>query len=383
MKFEYKITVNKILNILFFCLFFNAIHFKDIHLYIPSHFLFSVFTIIPFFYFNKVYLLNVIIFLGLVTFSIIYLLQYFILFDYFAYIIYLLPVLLLTSFASKDQFEDSLIHSIAFLVKMSILFYFLGFGHNYSYSFSRMQGFLSEPSALGYPISVFLLWGLCYTNKKKVFNILVGIFAIILSKSLIVYITTFFSLFLYNIFISSKKKAFLKVIILCLMIYYSIDILEFINSILNLSTLSRTIEGLRNIKTFGLVGYNPRFAGIMQFWEDVNVSKPILWFGRGLNSATPFYLNKGTLRYTYNLPSEIIFSLGLTGLFVYIFLLFLVLKFFGKTKKSKIIIYPLLVYTTINSAMGISFQIIFHIYIMYLVSFLFKKTLRYKNEKIS
>ena len=266
-------------------------------------------------------------------------------------------------------------------VYLSIILFFLHIGIDLGYSIPRMQGLLSEPSAQALPISVTLLYSMSRNGYKRILMICVSLLAIYLTKSPTVFIVSFISLFFY--FISFKQRLIQIIIFLflLLLIYHSLDILEWIDLFIDNSTLTRVIDGFISIKTLGQVGYNPRVIGIMQFFKDVTETPFIFYLGRGLDSATSYYLNKGTLRYTYNLPSEIMFSLGIVGVFFYITFILIILKTMLKSYISRILFISILVYTTLNSAMGISYQIFMYIYFSYMFQILLRNIYNERNNE--
>lgn len=287
-------------------------------------------------------------------------------FDSIKYLLYLLPVLFIPSNCTFENFSFLLYEVIEVVCVFFMILAVFGIGLDSSYGV-RIQGLLSEPSALAFPCSYLFM---CYLHSRSFVKlILICLPLLILSFSPTVYLCVFLVLLLYLFF---KLRRYLKLVLIIfsfILLFNLNSILIYFSSEYNSKLAERLYLGVQSLTTLGVSGYNPRVSGIIELFKDTTSSWDIFLFGRGLDSATAFYLKKGSLRLAFNLPSDILFSFGIIGILLFIILLFLSFNFSRKNNNQKCIslFFSILIYTSINSAMGIVFQIYLFIIFAYMV----------------
>jgi len=121
-------------------------------------------------------------------------------------------------------------------------------------------------------------------------------------------------------------------------------------------TVNRLARGVEFAITLSQQGYNPRFAGAINVYEQLQ-KNGLLWIGYGLNSASPYFrhvtLDTITKTQDYSLLLTLLFSFGIIG--VAIFLIYCYLAAMGMYRHSSRMSYifvPFFLTSMINSAQG-------------------------------
>jgi len=272
----------------------------------------------------------------------------------FKYLLLLLPALIIPLVISLERYSQTLINLAIFSTILSIVLFLFNIGVDYSYGgYPRMQGFMSEPSAMSLPIGILLVYGVAIKNKYLIF---LAFIALILSVSPTVIVVSTIILFIYYLSRLSLLKKIFLIIFLVLIIYFSIDILKiFLDLFPDVHILHRIYDGLIYAYTGGESGYNTRLDK-EYFFQDY-----ISYFGYGLNT---FPTGRD-----WNIHFEVLYAFGLIGWSAFIFLSISTYLFLQKRQDIKIVIVFLsvFIYASLNSAQGIVITIILYTYIMYFI----------------
>jgi len=281
--------------------------------------------------------------------------------DSVVYIAYFLPTLFLSTQLNAGQLSSLIRRVAAVMVITFMILYALRIGIDFNYGSRRMQGLLSEPSAMAFPLSILVTAWLA--ERRFLLLLLIALPAVWLAQSPTVVVAIVLSL---GMLAFMRLPAAGKVGIAVLIIAIFMNIIRILNGLYVLTgafILKRLSDGILSVLTLGGMGYNTRVAGLLGFFSDVSSNMAILLFGRGLNSATEFYKAKGSLRLTYNLPAEVMFSFGLVGLVVFFISLVWAITRIGR-RPIALVFYPIVAYTLINSAMGMQYQYLFYVFLL-------------------
>jgi hypothetical protein len=281
------------------------------------------------------------------------------------FIFYLIPVFFIVTNYSIEDFCQVLVKVIEIYILMSFILFCIGIGVDRGYGLPRMQGLLSEPSAMALPLPLLFL---SFFNAKKYFKLIVLLPCIFLTQSPTVYIVTFLSLLLY-FFINSKKYTKIILIGFIILIFSNIlNLLEILYLITNNHSISRLQRGIESISSFGTSGYNPRMRGMLVFFDDILANKLYFLFGGGLDSISVINSQRELSDMAFNnIPVQVFTSFGITGFIVFICLVFLMLDFYSRRRFIMTIIIPVVIYTSINSAMGIQLQYLLFVLMVFML----------------
>jgi hypothetical protein len=280
------------------------------------------------------------------------------------YWVYLIPLIIVPFICNIKDFNDILCRACRFTLILSVFLYFLGVGIDTGYGFPRMHGLLSEPSALSLPISIVLLNGILY--KKKIY-IMLSLFCMLLTGSLMTMIITLFSYLMYLFII---RRLYSRVLLTGVFLIFLWALFTLINYLAQLGTypsISRLQQGIVFIQSRGENGHNPRFFSVL---EVIAYSKENSYLiGQGINGAEHYIQATGNLR-DLNLWLEILLSFGLIGMgaFFIFMLLFVVFNKHVFRSHEAIVLSSITVYCFLNSAQGIVFQSLFFVVLIKVLS---------------
>lgn len=346
--------------------FFNTLLISNIE-YGLKGFLVSIFlSILLLLRKRKLNLQLTLLFLTIFIISTVYLFKYYYIASFLKYIIYLGFVLILSSTTSIEKISKYIISIIEFIIPFFLILFFLKIGVDHSYGSPRMQGLMSEPSALAFPITILFLYYLFI--EKSFFKIcVIGLPSVYLSKSPTVVLVLTTSVLFYAIIKFKFKVLFLS-------LFSSIIFLKYYE----VSFINRLIMGINYVFTLGESGYNPRAEGIFKLLSDISETPWIFLWGRGLNSAAPYYTEMNSLIYTFNIQTSILFFFGISGLILFLFLLIFTIKKNYNNNINLIVLIGIIIYTSLNSAMGITIQYVLFIFIYDI----FKKNVNWKRKEL-
>jgi len=274
------------------------------------------------------------------------------------FILFLSPALIIPFYYDYSELSEAFIRVCIFTLLLSILLFYCGIGVSDTYGESnmRMQGLLSEPSAMAIIIAPVFLCGIAY---KRIQLLMLSIAGMFLSLSPTVVFVSLASLIVY---LFSGVKSFLYKVILAVLI--TIIFIAFIyilktggGDFQGYFVLGRLFDGILNIITLGEAGYNPRFSQSMKMIELLS-EKGGVWFGLGFNSAD--ILEERAL----SLLFEMLFSFGAIGLLILILTVLYIIFNSSPSKNFNIAFSSLFVYCFANSAQGITIQILLFILII-------------------
>jgi hypothetical protein len=253
--------------------------------------------------------------------------------------------------------------------------FFIGIGIDDAGGTSRIQGLMSEPSALSLILN-FLLW--TYLTRKNYKKLTLVILVCLLTFSLVVY-AQIILFYLLRLFFDRKFKSFFKLILIgvtTLFILISFQNIESENWLINKisSAVNHTLSG-------GTEGKNSRSVDISRLIDEQNRNDLSYWIGNGPNYGVYYYSSREMLTNTQNMPSIFFFNFGIFGFIIGLFWIFYALN---KLRKS--IYYFLLLssvsYSLINTASGIVNDIYLFTLLFYSSSLLFNLKSNNLKKKI-
>lgn len=334
--------------------FVHEVNYGSIHLMLPGYLLAVAVSFAFFLLFNKINPIAFFCFCFIFFVSLCYGYSHPRFSDSIAYLAYLIPPLFLTSHYDLDQIASAFSRICEYYIILSMLFFIIGIGVDISYSSPRMQSLLSEPSAMALPISSLCIH---YFLEKRWIRLLVLVLpAAYLCQSPTVYVSIMLCFCLFAFF---KASFLLKVTLSGASLFGLLNIVGIFQNLYTVTgkyIFKRMADGFQSVVSLGASGYNTRISGLMEFGKDVTTSPSVFLFGRGLDSASAYYEAKASLRLAYNFPSEILFSFGIIGFVILFLLLWNILHVRKNSKNASSFLFAIVSYTLINSAMGIQFQ---------------------------
>ncbi|NYU20930.1 hypothetical protein BBM43_18325 [Vibrio parahaemolyticus] len=275
----------------------------------------------------------------------------------FKYLFMLSPLLFIPFYFDNEELGRVMVKYINIYSLLSVSLFFFGIGVDYGYGAPRMQGFLSEPSAWGGFASVLLLSGVYY---RSYFNIALFTLLIALTMSPMTMLVCLFSLLIYTI---TRLPNILRFLTYGLILFtVAVSIYSLLTISFDNIPLRRLSEGVLYIVTLGEQGYNPRFE-VMMNMVNFLIEREHIYFGYGVNQSWFFEQEMNSIS-SFNLWMEWLFSFGLIGLIGYgLVSLFILFKRYGNPH-IKILLISFYSYTLLNSAQGITIQIIFYVFLI-------------------
>lgn len=273
------------------------------------------------------------------------------------YVTYLIPVMIIPWMSAPEKIQAAVIHAAFFSLVIGLVAFSIGFGGSSTYGITRLQGLMSEPSAMALPISIVLLYGLIF---KNIYYIFIGAICCILTHSIMVYVVIISSTIL--VLISSRNPSARTVgiitsVVVCALIYYLVNL--YVGDNWN---LGRAQAGLSSLFTLGAEGYNPRVRMTMEVIEYRLLSGEFqVFFGSGINSSAAYAEETSGFR-ILPFSGELIYSFGVFGIIFYLYALRTVFSIRSKLYACAFV--PTFIYVSVNSAQGISLGLIFIILII-------------------
>lgn len=228
-------------------------------------------------------------------------------------------------------------------------------GVDYSYGYSRLQGFLSEPSALALPVAIL---GLAAVRRKSIFSLALVATVTYLAKSptvMVILATCLLLLVLIRInFLAILLSAF-SALLLLPYTYVRSQFLTILISLVEMlrdmgMPLYRVQQGLLFVQSAGEVGRNTRFDN--NFFESGYFS----YWGHGLNNFFEEDLRD------WNFHLELMYGVGGIGWGLCIVWIVTVLARAGRRNDLQwlfLVTLSVFVYVSLNSAMGLAFHGVF------------------------
>ncbi len=287
----------------------------------------------------------------------------------FKYLLMLLPAILISSSIFEDTFSKYLYIGALGSLILSLIAFLFGFGIDYSYANSgRLQGFVSEPSALSLPIMIVFIISIL---NKSIYLLIFSIISAYLTKSPTVWLSIIIIFLIYKFVISNKYGIkFLSLILVLILFYNIVPILNFIYNYTDMRIFLRLSDGIQSLYSFGVIGYNPRVDEFIFF-----INNYISLLGYGVDTPV-----NGMRVWPIHL--EVIYGFGLLGWLLFIILSYLTLSRLKKySKYSMVLFLSIFVYSTINSAQGITYTYIYYTYLLFYIKSLNIRILRESNEK--
>lgn len=293
--------------------------------------------------------------------------------EYWRFLFYLIPLFIIPWVFSLNTLIKVIFAAAFFLLISALFLYLMGIGASTGYGYTRLEGVMSEPSAVALPASLIFLYAL---KRKNALLLALSVVCGILSMSATVFFTAVTSLLIYTTM--KARKSFTRAIIflagtssfISLLYAYSFHFAES-----KIFILKRIQTESQFIFSLGEEGYSRRgqaFFKIFDYFKDE--WNPVYGIGLGASDL----LNEVELG-IIPLFIDIPISFGILGLIVYVSAIAL---FFLNSRNdyANIIFSVFLVYTTINTASGIFFKIPL---IMIIIAFLLNmQSMRFGEQKI-
>lgn len=284
--------------------------------------------------------------------------------------IYSLIVIVFSVDLHKRDYKP-ILEDVFFKYLICITFlYFLGFGIDDAGGSLRIQGLMSEPSALSL-ILCFLFW--TYLKEKKYKKLLFVCFVCLLTLSLVVY-AQLFIFYLIKLLIEINFKSFLKLLLIGVCVSVTFYLLS--NNESDFWLVRKASDAVVYTMTNGAEGKNTRGVDVDKLNEEQKSNSFSYLLGNGPNYLVYYYGSRNMLTTTQNIQSILFFNFGIigmiTGLWWILFTLF-------KLKKSTyyFLFISAVSYSLINTASGIVNDIYLYSLLFYATNFLYN----YKFKK--
>ena len=311
----------------------NVLGFGILFLTLFTNFQYSIFSIFfSFFLFFFYYFVNLEFYFNSV--------------DPYKAIYYCLIAIFLSVEFRKKNFsiilEDIFFKYLIFIV----IVFFLGFGIDDAGGTNRIQGFMSEPSALSLILN-FLFWS--YYSQKNYKKLIFIIFVCILTFSLVVYVQIILFYILRLIF-DRKLISILKLSIILIAVPITLYLSRNIEN--DFWLIHKAVSAVNHTISGGSEGKNSRSVDLSTLIQDQSRNSLSFWIGNGPNYGVYYYSNKEVQSPTQNLPSILFFNFGIIGLIIGLFWIFYSLN---KLRKSTyyLLLLSAVSYSLINTASGI------------------------------
>ncbi len=312
---------------------------------------------------------------NLILFSLYFLIHY----NYFLVsaepykaLFYIILAVLFSSDLEKYDYNKILYSTLKKYLIFIILLFFLGFGIDQAGYALRIQGLMSEPSALSFILCFLLLKSFQFKEYKIFF---LTVFVCLLTLSISVYIHIFL-IYLFKIFRRVTIKTFLNfglITIFLVLLFATISQIEIDNWLLN-----KFKDAIEFTTSGGSTGKNTRAMDMDRLFNEQNNSSTSFLLGNGPGYSVYYYQIRDMLTNTHNIFAIIFFDFGMIGLFS-----ILVLFLFSFYKLSNSIYFDLFIcilsFSFINTASGIVNEIYLFTLIFYSLKYLNFKTISKNN----
>lgn len=279
-------------------------------------------------------------------------------------LLYLFPFML---FLHKDSNLVERLQTI--VIKFTILciaLFFLRIGVDSAYGAKRMQGLMSEPSAIAFCSSLLLV---NFLLTKKKLPLFLTFICLLMTNSPTVMLVTAGTFFLYLFF---KQNLFIKILIVTITLVLLLNLQNiciFLYDKTEIYSFNRLALGLEALSSFGKGGYNPRLFTVFYILDNFKYTDSFTkLFGIGWASQTYYFTSKGMLA---NICwwLDIYISFGLVGLSIFLIALFIsFFKLKSQPSLEKYSFLAIFMYVTINTAMGIQLQLYFYALLLMIFS---------------
>lgn len=256
-----------------------------------------------------------------------------------------------------------------------VLIYFLGFGIDDAGGSLRIQGLMSEPSALSLMLC-YLFWS--YFKLKQYKKLFFVIFVCALTLSLVVYAQLFIFYIIY-LFLEFDFKSYLKLFSIGVIISGSIYFIT--NSENEFWLIRKAADAALYTLSNGEEGRNTRGVDIEKLNEEQKNNSFSYFVGNGPNFLVYYYGSRNMLTTTQNIQSILYFNYGLLGLIVGIWWIFFTL-FYLRNTLYFILFLSAVSYSFINTASGIVNDIYLYSLLFLSASSLFGKRLKFSLLKV-
>ena len=282
----------------------------------------------------------------------------------------IIALLLSLDFIKRDY--KIILEDVFFKYLIFIAFAFIiGIGIDDAGGSKRIQGFLSEPSALSL-ILCFLFW--TYLKEKKYKKLIFIIIITLMTLSLVVY-AQLFLFYIINLLININFKTFIKLIFISLVLFTSLLIIS--NSDSDFWLIRKASDAVVYSLSNGTEGKNTRAVDLDKLNEEQKNNSYSYLFGNGPNYLVYYYGTRDLTATTQNMQSIIYFNFGLIGCLVAIvWVLYTAFKL--KNSVYYILFLSTVSYSLINTASGIVNDIYLYALLFYSARLLFSVNFKHK-----
>jgi hypothetical protein len=260
----------------------------------------------------------------------------------------------------KPILEDVFFKYLIFITVV----YFIGFGIDDAGGSLRIQGLMSEPSALSLMLC-FLFW--TYLKEKKYKKLLFVCFVCVLTLSLVVY-AQLFIFYLIKLLIEINLKSFFKLLFIGVCVSITFYLLS--NSESDFWLVRKASDAVVYTMTNGAEGKNTRGVDIDKLNEEQKSNAFSYLIGNGPNYLVYYYGSRNMLTTTQNIQSILFFNFGLIGMIIGLWWII-----FSLYKLKKSTYYYLFIsavsYSLINTASGIVNDIYLYSLLFYATKFFY------------
>ena len=267
----------------------------------------------------------------------------------------------------KPILEDVFFKYLIFIT----IIYFIGFGIDDAGGSLRIQGLMSEPSALSL-ILCFLFW--TFLKEKKYKKLLFVCFVCLLNLSLVVY-AQLIIFYLIKLLIELNFRSFFKLALITVSVSLTFLILS--NSDSDYWLIRKASDAAIYTMTNGEDGRNTRGVDKEKLNEEQKSNSFSYLLGNGPNYLVHYYGSRNMLTTTQNIQSILFFNFGILGMITGLWWILVTLY---KLKKSTyyFLFISAVSYSLINTASGIVNDIYLYSLLFYATNFFYN----YKFKKL-
>lgn len=272
----------------------------------------------------------------------------------------------------KPILEDVFFKYLIFIT----IIYFIGFGIDDAGGSLRIQGLMSEPSALSL-ILCFLFW--TFLKEKKYKKLLFVCFVCLLTLSLVVY-AQLIIFYLIKLFVEINFRSFFKLALIAFSV--SITFLILTNSESDFWLIRKASDAAIYTMTNGEEGRNTRGVDKEKLNEEQKSNSFSYLLGNGPNYLVHYYGSRNMLTTTQNIQSILFFNFGILGMITGLWWILVTLY---KLKKSTyyFLFISAVSYSLINTASGIVNDIYLYSLLFYATNFFYNYKFKKKVVNLS
>jgi len=291
-------------------------------------------------------------------------------------LVYAIIVVLFSVDLRKIDYSPILMDVFFKYLLFIVIVYFLGFGIDDAGGSLRIQGLMSEPSALSL-ILCYLFWS--YLKLRQFKKLFFVIFVCLLTLSLVVYAQLFIFYIIY-LLLEFDFKSYLRLFSIGVIIVGAIYFITKSDS--DFWLIRKAADAALYTISNGDEGKNTRSVDLEKLNEEQKSNSFSYLIGNGPNYLVYYYGSRNMLTTTQNIQSILYFNYGLFGLIVGIWWIIFTL-FYLRDTLYYFLFLSAISYSLINTASGIVNDIYLYSLLFLSASFLFSNRLKIALLKFS